>query len=162
MIEMMRYVDSRFTLTFMLMENDAGYMRELKEAASSIRSIDFIKPVPMLDICRSINSYDIGIYLLPPKNFNQKYALPNKIFEFIQASLVVAIGPSPEMASIVKRYSCGIVADTFDPREMANRLNGLTEENVRLIKGASEVAARELNYDTSRRTLLDEMDMLSR
>ena len=36
-------------------------------------------------IVRTINQFDLGVYLLPPVNFNSAHALPNKFFEFIQA-----------------------------------------------------------------------------
>jgi len=39
------------------------------------------------------------------------HALSDKLFEFIQACLADAIGPSPEMARIIHEDSCGIVAD---------------------------------------------------
>ena len=57
----------------------------------------------MHELPRMANDYDVGLYLLPPTNFNQRYALPNKFFEFIQGRLAIAIGPSPEMAKLVER-----------------------------------------------------------
>src|SRR5690606_36659821 len=103
-IEMMKYLDERFTLDFMLVETDATYIAELRRAARMDPRIRFIEPVAMQDICHRINEFDVGVFLLPPVNFNYKYALPNKFFEFIQARLAVAIGPSPEMATLLRQY----------------------------------------------------------
>jgi hypothetical protein len=36
--------------------------------------------------------------------------------EFIQARLAVAVDPSPEMARLVQRYGCGVVAPDFPPK----------------------------------------------
>jgi hypothetical protein len=85
--------------------------------------------------------YDVGLYLLPPNNFNHAMALPNKLFEFIQARLAVAIGPSPEMARIVREFDCGIVADDFTPATLARALNSLTAADVDRMKAGSEKAA---------------------
>ena len=101
MIEMMKYLDSRFTLDFMLVETDPLYMAELRVMAESDARIRFIEPVAMQDICQRLNEFDMGVYLLPPVNFNHEHALPNKFFEFIQARLAIAIGPSPEMAKLL-------------------------------------------------------------
>jgi hypothetical protein len=58
--------------------------------------------------------------------FNLKYILPNKFFEFIQARLAVAIGPSVEMKRLVKEWDCGIVAANFEAKSMAAEINRLT------------------------------------
>jgi len=66
-----------------------------------------IPPIPMNEIVTFTNAYDIGLFLSAPTTFNLKYALPNKLFEFVQARLAVAIGPSIEMRKIVEKYDCG-------------------------------------------------------
>lgn len=154
MIEMMRHLDTRFTLDFMLAENDAAYMRELRLLAAADPRIRFVPPVPMPEICMTLNKYDLGIYLLAPVNFNHRHALPNKFFEFIQARLAVAIGPSPEMARIVETYGLGVVAESFEPDDLAWALSKLSEADLIRYKLAADDAAGSLNYETSGRTLL--------
>lgn len=148
-IEMMRYLDSRFTLDFMLVDTDPVYLHELKELAKGDERIRFIAPVPMKEISKNINQYDIGIYILPPVNFNHEHALPNKFFEFIQARLMLAIGPSPEMAKIANDYQCGIVAKSFQPQDLAHELQKLTSEKITWYKKSSNIAAQKLNSDAS-------------
>ena len=98
----------------------------------------------MRELASLANGYDIGLYLLPPTNFNHRYALPNKFFEFIQGRLAVAIGPSPEMAAIVRHYGCGVVAPTFEPESLAAELNALDAAAIAGFKHASHRAAAEL------------------
>lgn len=160
MIEMMKHLDSRFTLDFMLVENDTGYMEELRDMAKGDSRIRFVEPVPMQDICRTINRFDVGIFLLPPVNFNYEHALPNKFFEFIQARLAVAIGPSPEMAALLRQYKCGVVADSFDPQALAAMLQPLDSQAVAGFKKASELAAEDLNFECGGQHLLAEVERL--
>lgn len=77
MIEVVQFLDDRFTLDFMLVDSDPDYMRKLRALAGENKRIRFIPPVPMQNICATINAYDMGIFLLPPVNFNYKHALPN-------------------------------------------------------------------------------------
>jgi hypothetical protein len=161
MVEMMRHLGEKFTLDFMLVETDPVYMAELREMAREDRRVRFVEPVAMPEICRHLNQYDVGIYLLPPVNFNHEHALPNKFFEFIQARLAVAIGPSPEMALIVEEYSLGVIADSFEPRALAAALERLTDESIRGYKLAADRAARELNYEAAGRVLLHEIERLA-
>lgn len=160
MIEMMRFLDQRFTLDFMLMESDAAYMSKLRRLAAEDSRIRFIPVVPMNDICTVLNKYDVGVYLLPPVNFNHEHALPNKFFEFIQARLAVAIGPSPEMARLVKQFSFGVVAPSFEPAALAAVLSGITSTDLDQYKKAAAVAAQTCNYETSGNTLRSEVQRL--
>jgi hypothetical protein len=160
LIEVMKYLDNRFSLDLMLMVSDDAYMRHLRERAANDPRIRFIPPVRMEDICSYINSYDLGIYLLPPVNFNHEYALPNKIFEFIQARLAVAIGPSPEMARIVRRHGLGMVGGSFEPSDLAAELTKLTDKDLLLYKKATHEAAHELCYESSSKILLDQISGL--
>ena len=160
MIEVMQHLDERFTLDFMLVNNDAAYMSELRQRAAHDRRISFVDPVPMVDICKAINNYDIGIYLLQPVNFNHKHALPNKIFEFIQARLAVAVGPSPEMASIVNEYSFGLVAPSFEPHIFAKTLSEINEKDLSSYKNAADEAAKKINYQVTGLVFLGEIERL--
>ena len=147
MIEMMDFLDERFNLDIMLVNTNPGYFNYLKTLAKDKDKINFLEPVPMKKIVGFINPYDIGIFILPPTNLNYKYALPNKFFDFVQARLAPAIGPSPEMAKIVKQYDCGIVAENFAPETMAKELNKLTGDRIEYYKRQSDKAAQELSFE---------------
>lgn len=160
MIEMMEHLDERFSLDFMLMETDALYVKELRQAANGDSRIRFVEPVPMPEICQHINEYDMGVFLLPPVNFNYKYALPNKFFEFVQARLGVAIGPSPEMAALLHTYNCGVVAESFTPQALAASLKTLNAANIIAFKEAAHRAATELSYEHDGKVLNSEVERL--
>ena len=115
----------------------------------------------MVQICKHINAYDVGLFLLPPNNFNYRHALPNKFFEFIQAGLAVAIGPSPEMATLVERHGCGVVAESFEPQALARALQGLTTEKLMAFKDAAHRAADELSFERDGTLILSEIDRLA-
>lgn len=160
MIDMMDLLDDRFRLDLMLVDNGTGYLAILKERAKSNPRIRFRQPVEMKKIAAEINEYDIGIFILPPVNFNYRYALPNKFFEFIQARLAVAIGPSEEMARLTRKYNFGIVVDDFLPETMARALSRLSADQITAMKEASNKAAVSLNADTSQKALLDTIETL--
>ena len=155
MIRMMRHLDERFSLDLVLQGPDSGYVDRLRREASGDARIRFVDPVPMRALPGFLNRYDVGVFLLPPVNFNYRHALPNKLFEFVQARIAVAIGPSPEMARLVERYGLGVVADDFSPRALASRLAGLDAESVRQTKLRADLAARALSADRAREQILD-------
>ena len=160
MIDVIKNLDHRFTLDLMIAGNDATYLSELHKRAAGDPRIRFVPPVPLARICNALNSYDVGIYLLPPVNFNHRHALPNKFFEFVQARLGVAIGPSPEMARFVEDYGFGVVASSFEPTEFAAMLMRLTPSDVERYKRAADRAASSMNFERSEATLLRMIDRL--
>lgn len=161
MIEMMKYLDDRFTLDLMLIvpqlasSKTSGYIDYLKKLASNDQRITFRPALKSDELIPFLNRYDIGVFLLPPINFNYANTLPNKLFDFIQARLAIAIGPTPEMKEIVENYKNGIVSNDFTPQDLARKLNSLTFEEVYQMKLRSGVAAEELNADKNKVKLLD-------
>jgi hypothetical protein len=153
MIEMMNHLDERFTLDMILMTSDyasgqtKAYINGLKESIKDNPRINILPGVKSSEVVRTINPYDIGVFLIPPVNFNYANTLPNKLFDFIQARLGVAIGPTPEMASIVNDYQIGVVSHDFTPQSLAAVLNKLTKKDVETFKQNASKAAQDLNAD---------------
>lgn len=146
MIDMISLLDERFFLDLMLV-GDCSYLASLRKRAAASKRIRFIDPVNTNRICDKLREYDVGVYLLKPINFNYAHALPNKFFEFIQAGLALAIGPSIEMKAVVRDYSCGVVADSFDAAVFAKKLNSLTANEVDSFKRASIRASKYLGFE---------------
>lgn len=145
-IDIIRRLDSRFTLDLYL-NGSASYIKKLKDAAAGCDRIRFQEPVPFNHIIDMLSSYDIGFYYLEPNGFNVTYNLPNKLFEFIQARLAVAIGPSPEMMEIVTGYRCGFVSKEFTPESMVEELKKLDSSSIDVAKVRSSEASRELAFE---------------
>jgi len=152
-IEMMRYLDERFELNLMLVGQES-YIESLKKLAAPLKNIRFLLPVKTNEIASFINQFDVGIYSLAPTNFNNKYALPNKLFEFIQGRLAICVAPSPEMARIVKEFDLGVVAQDFSAESMAAAIKTLTTEKIAHFKAQSAEHAYELSANKNRERFL--------
>jgi hypothetical protein len=145
MIGMMDFVDDRYELDLMLVFRKEEYRLELEKSIGSRKNVRLIPPVATDEIVPFISQYDMGIYLLEPNNFNNKHALPNKFFEFIQARLAIAIGPSPEMAKIVSNYKLGKVSPDFESQSLANTINSMGPDEIIGFKQNSDKAALVFN-----------------
>ncbi|WP_024475664.1 hypothetical protein [Arthrobacter sp. CAL618] len=137
------------TLDLVLVPGEQRYIEELTLAANAVRggAVRVIPPVPFEEIVPLLHGYDVGFYLCPPNNFNMLHALPNKLFEFIQARLAVVIGPSPEMERVVREHHLGQITAGFDAASAAEALVNLTPEQVAAMKQASHEAADALSAD---------------
>lgn len=160
MIEMMTHLDDRFTLDLMLIvpqlasAQTANYINYLKGLSANDKRIQFLPPLKSEELVAFLNQYDVGVFLLPPINFNYANTLPNKLFDFIQARLAIAIGPTPEMEEIVNHYDIGVVSDDFTPKKLAEKLQLLTTEDIGLYKNKTEAAALDLTAEKNKEKLL--------
>lgn len=160
MIDLLRHLDDRFTLDLMLLEPDPAYAAALRRRAATDGRIVFRPPVPTTEIIPATTGYDIGLFLLPPTNFNYRCALPNKFFEFVQARLAVAIGPSPEMARLVHQHELGVVAADFTPATLAAALRPVTAAQVDAWKHGAHRAADVLCWERESAKLRGEINRL--
>jgi len=158
-LEALRELPERFTMTFMLMPNAiVDALRELIAAHPARDRIHIVPPAPMRDVAERINGYDLEIIYFPPVNPNLLYALPNKLFESIQGRLGIVLGESPAMAEIVREHGNGVVVPGFGGADLARTLERLTNEDVVRMKAASDAASQKLNAEEEGRVFLELLD----
>jgi hypothetical protein len=157
MIDVMLRLDNRYQLDLYLVESKAfeRHISKLKRKASGCSRVRFMPPVPFSEINNMLRSYDVGFVLYNQQTINLRHCLPNKFFEFIQARLAVAIGPSPEMAPIARKYEIGLIADDFSVDAMVDVLLKADLELINKLKINTDRAAHELCWESESRKLRD-------
>ncbi|ANS77941.1 capsular polysacchardie synthesis protein [Serinicoccus hydrothermalis] len=137
---------SPVTLDLYLTSNDPGHLEELRRAARESGGVVRVHDaVPYADLIGVLNAHDVGIHVLPPLSFNNTHALPNKVFDYVQARLGLLVGPSPEMARLVREHGVGVVADGFDVAAVTAAVAQVQADRVAGWKQAAARAARELS-----------------
>jgi len=155
LIDAVKASEADVTLDLYLVGADSDYGRGLRERASADARIRVHEPVPYDELIATLADHDLGLHVLPPINFNHLHALPNKLFDYVQARLGVVIGPSPEMARIVREAGVGVVADDFTADSLHAAIDALTPEAVAEYKAASERSARDLSSERQTEILLN-------
>lgn len=149
MADMMKYLDDRYELTLMLVPTEPAYLEELKKKYGKDPRIKFLSPVPVGDIARTCNTYDIGLFILPPVNFNWLNALPNKLFEYVQGRLCLAASPNPDMKRLVEKYSLGVTAPDYSAEKMAETITTLDPGTIDNYKANAHRYAYELSAEAN-------------
>ncbi len=98
---------------------------------------------------------DLGISVEEDLGLNYRYALPNKLFDYIQARIPVVVSDLPEMSRIVKEYDIGMVVASHDPETLAATFREVLTHRTKRQKWALnlEKAASELNWEMEKETL---------
>ena len=91
----------------------------------------------------------LGVIPYKATCLNNKFATPNKMFEFVAAGLPFVGTELPEIAKIVNRYKIGLVGNTDTPQAMADLINTALEDKQRYQawKKNMMIAQREVSWD---------------
>ncbi|HRH11449.1 MAG TPA: glycosyltransferase [Bacteroidia bacterium] len=143
----------KFELTFMLKPTDENYLRSLKDKYSS-KGVIFKDPVPYEMIIETINQYDIGIHLLPEGNINHEFALPNKIFEFVQAKLAVITSPNTSLKNLIVSNDIGMVFEGYTSSSIVKLLKTIDREKVMHFKEQCVRSAEKLSSEKDESRIL--------
>lgn len=154
-LEAMRTLPERFSMTFMVMPNPfmESWLREQIAAHPARDRLHIVPPAPMREIAERINEYDIEIIFYRPREKNLEFALPNKFFESIQGRLAIVVAEGRTMAPIVRRWENGVVVTSgYEGADLAAALQDLTAEDVARMKAGSHAAAQSLNAEAEGRS----------
>ncbi|MBF9231966.1 glycosyltransferase [Microvirga alba] len=116
--------------------------------------VQLAPPVPMVDLVRAANAFDVGLFALPDHSRHNRFALPNKFFEYTMAGLALCVSDLPEMARLVKEHDLGLLFSGMEPASIAAAINSLDRASIDRYKRLSLAAARQLNWQKESETLV--------
>jgi len=101
-------------------------------------------------------SADLGISLEEDRGLNYRYALPNKMFDYIQSRVPVLCSALPEMKRIVETHGVGVATQEKDPEKLAGIIRYMLEERANgAWKEALIKASEELCWENESQVYLD-------
>ncbi len=127
---------------------DGDIQQSLKERIDSKNLQDkiiLLGKLPFSDLKRVTPYAVLGLSIEENMGLNYYNALPNKVFDYIQAKVPVLVSNFPEMRRIVTSFEVGEILVSHEPKELATQLeqmvhkskNGLWQTN--LSKAAQEL-----------------------
>ena len=136
---------------------DPSYLRTLQALSRKQgveARVDFVPPVPMVDMVKAAQPFDIGILALPNHSRHNKFALPNKLFEYTMAGLAVCMSDLPEMSRIIGQHQLGTTIESVDAASIAEAINGMDTDSIDRYKRNALKAANTLSWDEAGKTVL--------
>ena len=131
---------------------DGDLTQKLKELAISLKlesKVKFLGRLPLQELNEVTRKADLGISLEEDLGLNYRFALPNKLFDYIQAGVPVLVSDLPEMKRIVLKYEVGTFVENAKRSELAEALkDALFDDEKREIWGRNmNWAADKLNWE---------------
>ena len=136
--------------------------KELVKTHQLETKVLFFGKRPYKELMQFTRYASIGLALDKPKSLNYRFALPNKLFDYIQANTAVICSNLIEIQKIVEKYEIGISIETISPEAIAETINGLLENKEKLLafQENCKQAAEVENWENEKTKLKDLIDSL--
>lgn len=117
----------------------------------------FVGRVPFESLRSYTLNAQLGISLEENLGLNYYYALPNKIFDYIQCNVPVLVSDLPEMRRIVSHYGIGRILEQRTPEELARTCNEMLCDSPQRQQWQANArdAAQDLCWENERQIVTD-------
>ena len=95
------------------------------------------------------------VNLLDIKNFEE--SLPTKLFEYMEYKLPIIASKIKSIKRIISKYQSGLLCDSTNPKDIANKIDYLIENKSRAIKmgkNGYKAVLKEFNWQLEEKKLL--------
>ena len=147
-VEMMQYIEN--TILYIIGGGDV--FNKLKKLVDKLKLNDkvFIEDkIPYDQLMKYTQIADFGLSLDKGTNLNYEYALPNKVFDYIQAQIPLIVSNRKVVADLVNTNKIGLVLENYDPQEMASQVHSvlINTDLIRKFKKNLKEAAKEYTWE---------------
>jgi len=94
---------------------------------------------------------DLGFSLEEDLGLNYRFALPNKIFDYIQAEVPVIISNLPEMKALIQHYNFGEIITKRNPKDLAFQIESILLKD---FKAPLKKAKKDLVWENEKQHLI--------
>ncbi|MFI5132814.1 MAG: glycosyltransferase [Chitinophagales bacterium] len=138
---------------------DGNFMPQLKELIRTHQlenKIELRGMLPPDELWKISQQATVGVSLTEQEGLNQYFALPNRLFDYIQAGLPQVTMNLPEYAKINRQFEVAVLIDDLSPERIAETLNNLLADDVlyKRLKENCLKARLELNWQHEEKKLV--------
>ena len=156
LIDSMQYIKNvNFTIV-----GDGDITKQLQEQIQNknlTKKINLKGRISINELKEETQKADLGVSLEENFGLNYYYALPNKLFDYIQARVPVLVSPFPEMQKVINEYEIGTTYEHKNPQALAEKIKGIIEKKEIYQKWVenTEQAASELCWEKEENILIN-------
>lgn len=123
-------------------------LRRRSESPDLAGKVIFKPRMPYAEMMRYTAAADLGISLDKDTGLNQRFSLPNKVFDYAAAGIPMIVSDLPEVGAFAESSGAGTVAERLDPQYLADLISSVLADPVEMKrKGAAALNASEsLNW----------------
>ena len=158
LIKSLAKCDSSIVLVLLGNAQSKKYMESLHrmvEEHTLEKRVLFIPAVPIEHLKNYIAAADVEMMIIEPITKSYYYALPNKLFESIQAKTPIIASDLPEITKIVNQYNIGIICESLEESSIVDAIQRMVNDqaNFERYKDNMGIAKYELCWENEKKAL---------
>ncbi|MEQ1822350.1 MAG: glycosyltransferase family 4 protein [Fimbriimonadaceae bacterium] len=151
-LEAARELESNKNIEFALF-GDGPSKAALKEAGAGLTNLRFFDPVPKGEIPNILAAADGGIITLKDVDAFAYAVSPNKLFDYMGASLPVICATPGDMARMVETSECGFTSKPEDSADLATKTLEMSRKSAEELAAFGERGLAYVSANFSRQAL---------
>lgn len=147
---------------FLLMVGDGNIRKELEDLSCDNPNIRFTGMISLHELSRYTKCADLGVILFENESWNNYYASPNKLFEYIHSEIPILAPNYPFIENIINTYKVGCLIENIDPETIAESIKSIFADNnlYENMKKNTLTAKIDLNWEIEEQKLIHLYDQL--
>ncbi len=144
----------------LVIAGDGDIKTQLEELVKNKKledKVEFTGQLSIEELAKITPQADLGLSVEEDLGLNYRFALPNKLFDYIQALVPVLVTNLPEMAAIVNEYKIGEITSSMEPKALAKTINKILsdDESQKMWQTNLQQAAQDLTWEKEEKILRD-------
>lgn len=133
-----------------------GQLKQMTRDLQLTDKITFMPAMPFEKLRSYTRQAAIGLSIDKDTNINYRYSLPNKLFDYIHASVPVLVSPLTEIKKIVDEWQVGETISSHEPRSIARHIDTMLADTEKLQRYRQNciAAAEVLNWENEKQVLI--------
>ncbi len=153
MIEVMKYLEN--TIFIIIGTGDIYTQLQKKVATENLTDkITFLGKITPKELQKITPTADLGISLEEDLGLNYRYALPNKLFDYVHANIPVLVSDLPEMKRLVLEYKIGEIAISREPKKLSEQIKKILHSEKEKYQNSLQKAQEKLHWQHEEKILL--------
>lgn len=139
-----------------LTEAQKSIYERYEEALNLEGKVTFLPPAHPDEIVPSLKKFDVGLTAELPEELNQELTSSNKLFDYIQAGLVIISSDVLGLAETIDEFDVGLKYEPGNIAELSNKIDRLAADRTQLnkYKQNSKIASSQLFWELDYRSIL--------
>lgn len=132
-------------------------LEELVEKENLQNKIEFTGRLTIDELEKLTPKANLGLSIEEDLGLNYRFALPNKLFDYIQAQVPVLVSNLPEMKAIVENYQIGDIIHSHSPQKLAESIKEALFNNSKRKNWEKnlKIAATKLTWEKEEKVLVN-------
>ncbi len=154
MIDTMKYLDN---IVFVLIGSGdiEDTLKKSVVSAKLSKKVYFLPRKIPEELINYTRLADLGISFEEDLWLSYHYALPNKLFDYIQAQIPVLVSELPEMKKIIETYKVGEIIADRNPKKLANQIEKILNSGKSQYKNQLSRASEVLTWDKESKKIVE-------